>query len=101
MADANIDGSDRFQLPADVRSRRVGDETVILHLDSEQYFGLDGVGTHLWQLLSEGVTLRTAVDVISARYEVPADVVDADCRAVLIELAERGLVEAVQREDRA
>ena len=44
----------RIEISEDVLFQEVGGETVLLDLASEQYFGLDAVGTRIWQLLGEG-----------------------------------------------
>ncbi|MBT6125779.1 MAG: PqqD family protein, partial [Halieaceae bacterium] len=38
-------------LSPDVISQEVSGETVLLDLNSEHYFGLDEVGTRIWQLI--------------------------------------------------
>ena len=51
----NIDT--RLSVPTQVMSRLVGDETVLLDLESGLYFGLDGVGRRIWESIGEGRTL--------------------------------------------
>ena len=41
----------RFTVSSQAISRAVGDETVILDLESGAYFGLDPVGAQLWALI--------------------------------------------------
>jgi len=41
------------KLLPDVLSQEVDGETVLLNLNSENYFGLDEIGTRIWQLLQE------------------------------------------------
>ena len=41
-------------LSRQVISHEVSGETVILDLESECYFGLDAVGTRIWQLIRDG-----------------------------------------------
>jgi hypothetical protein len=43
-----------ISISKDVLTQELQDETVLLDLDSENYFGLDSVGTRIWQLLNEG-----------------------------------------------
>ena len=47
----------QFVVPPQVLARVVGEETVLLHLDSGTYFGLDPVGTRAWQLIQAGKSL--------------------------------------------
>jgi hypothetical protein len=80
-------------IPAQVMSRQVGDETVILDLSSGMYFGLDPVGARIWQLLTEGHQLDAVVTTLLAEYAVPENQVRQDVQALLDELVTRGLVE--------
>ncbi len=52
--------------------QKLGDEAVILHLDSEEYFGLDNVGTRMWELLlgeGEG-SIDKSIPLLLTEYEV-------------------------------
>ena len=55
--------------------QKLGDEAVILHLDSEEYFGLDNVGTRMWELLmgeGEG-DINKSIPLLLKEYEVEED----------------------------
>jgi hypothetical protein len=69
--------------------RDLDGEAVILHLDSGTYFGLNAVGTRIWQLLERDGRLTTVLDGLRAEYDAPPDVLERD----LLELVAR-LVEA-------
>jgi hypothetical protein len=45
---------DRVVIPERLLVQQLNCETVILDLDSGTYFGLDEVGTRVWQLLAQG-----------------------------------------------
>ena len=68
-------------------------ESVILNLDQGVYFGLDGVGARVWELLQEPTTPAAIADRVAAEYDVEAERCAADLRELLAELAEAGLVE--------
>lgn len=74
----------------------VAGEVVILHLDDGVYYGLNGVGTRIWQLLEQPRTLDEIVDVIVSEFDVDRQRCDEDVRSLLAELAERGLVTSAQ-----
>ena len=82
-----------FTVSKDVLFQEVGGETVLLDLASEQYFGLDGVGTRVWQLLNEGLGQGAMVDVLLDEYEVERERLEADVRELLASLLEAGLIE--------
>jgi hypothetical protein len=76
----------------DVLHQELGGETVLLNLANEQYFGLDAVGTRVWQLLVE---TRRAPDVMARlqqEFDVTPEQLQADLRALLSELVDAGLV---------
>jgi len=73
-------------------SQEVNGETVILDLNSESYFGLDEVGTRIWQLLQEHGELRKVFDVMLEEFDVDADRLEKDLNELVGELEEAGLV---------
>ena len=91
MTDLDLDT--RFSVPTQVMSRLVGDETVLLDLQSGMYFGLDAVGQCIWDSVSGGETLAAAVDVVTAEYDVDVDQAKADAIEFVASLVERGLLE--------
>ena len=81
-----------FTVSKDVLFQEVSGETVLLDLASEQYFGLDEVGTRIWVLLNEGQDLDGMVGTLLEEYEVGRDQLEADVRALLASLLEAGLI---------
>ena len=77
----------------DVLFQEVGGEAVLLHLGSEQYFGLDPVGTRIWQLLGEDAHLQRTFEVMREEYEVDPARLESDLLALVGKLADAGLVQ--------
>ena len=73
-------------------SRVVGEESVLLDLESGMYFGLDGVGQRVWELIGEDLALREIVAVIVSEYEIEHSEAQADVIAFVHDLVERGLL---------
>jgi hypothetical protein len=82
----------KIEISPEVLFQEVSGETVLLDLDSEQYFGLDAVGTRIWTLLNEGADPATMVDTLLEEYEVERDTLAADVDELLDKLAEAGLI---------
>lgn len=79
-------------------SSKVGHEgAVLLHLDSGAYFGLDHVGTLVWEYLQAEApaTLSDLVAVVADRYEVDVEQCRRDLAALIAELQSEGLIERV------
>jgi Coenzyme PQQ synthesis protein D (PqqD) len=79
-------------LSPDVISQEVSGETVLLDLESERYFGLDAVGTRIWQLIRESGELRTVYNTLLDEYEVEEAHLRADLAALLTDACARGLI---------
>jgi hypothetical protein len=60
----------RIAVAPDVMFRTVGEESVLLHLKSETYLGLDPVGTRMWALLTESESIESAYEKLLGEYEV-------------------------------
>jgi hypothetical protein len=74
-------------------STDLGGEVVILNLTDEQYYGLEGVGALLWEMIREPRTVATVRDAITDTFEVDGATAEADLLGLLAELEARGLVE--------
>ena len=75
-----------------VIARQLGEELVILDLASGTYFGLDAVGTRVWQLLSEGNDPAEACELMVAEFDVSREELERDILALLSELSTRQLI---------
>jgi hypothetical protein len=55
---------------SDISARTIGGETIVLDLPSSQYFAITGVGSRVFQLLSEERSMDDLVAAILTEYEV-------------------------------
>lgn len=72
---------------------RLGDEVVILDLESSAYLGLDDVAATIWQLLERPMRVDELENRLLELYDVDPDRLRDDLSAFVSELLERGLVE--------
>ena len=73
--------------------REVQGETVLLQLDSGEYFGLDEIATRIWQLIVEKGDLDDLETAMLAEFDVERDVLSRDIQRVVNELAAKRLIE--------
>jgi hypothetical protein len=71
----------------------LGDEAVILNLNDEKYYTLNGLGLRMWQLLTGGMAVDDTVQALLAEYEVEEAVLRADIEKFVQHLQERSLIE--------
>jgi coenzyme PQQ synthesis protein D (PqqD) len=73
-------------------STKLSGEVVILGLRDTVYYGLQEVGTRVWDLLQSPRSIRQIVEQIVAEYDVSEQTATADVCRLLDELRERGIV---------
>ena len=87
--------ADRFSISDEVLSQEVNGETVLLDLEGESYFGLNEVGTRIWQLIQSEQTVAETLDALSDEYDVSLEQLENDVGELLDKLADAGLVTRV------
>jgi hypothetical protein len=86
----------KIRLVDDQMSCDLDGEAAILNLKSGIYFGLNPVGTRIWNLLKENPrTLGEIRETILGEYEVGFEQCDGDLRALVGQLKEHRLVETI------
>jgi hypothetical protein len=77
-------------------SAQLGPETMILHLADGIYYGLDEVGTTIWNLIHEPRTVAEIRDRICEEYDVGPSRCERELIRFLRQLSERRLIELPQ-----
>lgn len=77
----------------DVVFRELEGEAVLLDLERGTYFGLDAVGTRIWQLIEQYGALATVLERLVSEFDVSTAEAAADLVDLVQQLAARGLVE--------
>jgi hypothetical protein len=72
--------------------RELDGEAVLLNLDTGIYFGLDEVGTRMWQLIERHSRLDAVRDAIVGEFDVDAPTAERDLLALAESLRAKGLV---------
>jgi len=88
----------KISISEDALSQEVNGETVILDLKSESYFGLDQVGTRIWQLLQQHNDTQPVLETMLNEYDVEPAQLKSDIDELLEKLCEAGLVNLVTPE---
>ena len=82
----------KIEISSEVLTQEVGGETVILDLKSESYFGLDEIGTRIWQLLQEQKDVHTITEAMLNEYDVEEEQLEKDIQNLLTQLNKAGIV---------
>ena len=87
-----ISFSDRVTVPDDVLLSSLQDESVILNLDSERYYGLDNVGTRFLSVLTTSESIESAYERLRDEYDVDPQILRTDLLALIENLIDQGLL---------
>jgi hypothetical protein len=85
------------KISEEVLVRHLQGETVLLDLRSQHYFGLDEVGTRIWQLLAERGGTGAVVEAMVEEFDVERPEVERDVVDFLAQLEAAELVSVVRR----
>lgn len=88
-----ISFSDRVRVADDVLISRLQEESVILNLDSERYFGLDDVGTRMLSVLSTSESIEAAYESLLDEFDVDGLVLRQDLLALVENLVGQGIIQ--------
>ncbi|MGH9144934.1 MAG: PqqD family protein [Vicinamibacterales bacterium] len=64
----------------------------MLDLSTGTYFGLNDVGTRMWQLVEQHGTLAEVLDALAQEFDAPIERMEADLREFLALLVTKGLL---------
>ena len=87
--------SDRAAAPAHVLVRFLDQESVLLNLETERYFGLDETGTRAWQLVTTLPNIDAAYQELLEEYEVEPETLRENLTELLGHLIEHGLLQVL------
>jgi hypothetical protein len=75
-----------------VLATRVEEQIALFDVDVGTYYGLNQIGGRVWELCDGSRELGDLVAVIGDEYDVPLDVVAADVKELLADLAGENLI---------
>lgn len=87
-----MDPSLNITVSPDAVFQEVEGEAVLLHLAQGKYFGLDAVGTRIWELAVAHGTVGAMLEHVLAEFDVEPDRLESDLEDLLNALAENDLV---------
>lgn len=75
-----------------VFAQMVDNEMVLLDMNSEHYFGLDEIGTAIWQAMQESENMNQVFARLLEQYDVESDILKKDLMDFVQKLQEDGLI---------
>lgn len=82
----------RVYIAPNVLMQVLNDEAVLLDLNGERYYGLNIVGTRVWQLLAENSDVDAALKQLLTEFRVDAETLRRDLATLFQDLVQAKLI---------
>lgn len=76
----------------DIVASDIDDEKVMMSIEKGEYFGLDPIGSRVWELIENPVRVSALIDELLLKYDADRETCEDDVLAFLRELHEAGIV---------
>jgi hypothetical protein len=99
MKKKNISTESIVKQIEDIVASDIDDEKVMMSVEKGQYYGLDPVGSRVWELIEKPIKVSELIDSLLLKYDVDRETCERDVLAFLEELHEDGILLAEGRLD--
>src|SRR5215469_9148511 len=89
-----ISYADRALVPSHVLIRFLGEQSVLVNLNTQRYFALDADGTRMWQLVTAASSIEDAYLQLLDEFEKNPQILRLNLSQLLQHLLENGLIAA-------
>jgi hypothetical protein len=86
-------GGLRFRASPDTVAQRVGDEVVLVHVNTDKIFVLNRTGARLWELLASGLERKDIQQKMLQEFDVTEDQLTREVDALVASLREEQLID--------
>lgn len=91
-----LSASDRVVRSTACLSAEVGNETVLMSVESGCYGGLDEIASDIWRRIENPVSVAGLCDALVADYDAPRDAIERDVLAFLDALRQKQMIEVMR-----
>lgn len=86
---------ERFIQNKTIVQSKIGEEVVMLDMESGFYFGLNSVASVIWSLLADEIGFEKLIDQLIAQFDVERSVCEADTKELLDQMLEKNIIRKV------
>jgi hypothetical protein len=83
---------ERFIQNKAIVQSKIGEEVVMLDMDSGFYFGLNSVASVIWGLLANEISFEALIDQLMVQFEVDRSLCEADTKELLDQMMEKNII---------
>ena len=86
---------ERFTQNKAIVQSKIGEEVVMLDMESGFYFGLNSVASVIWGLLADEIAFEILIDQLMTQFEVERSLCEADTKELLDQMLEKNIIRRV------
>ena len=86
---------ERFIQNRAIVQSQIGEEVVMLDMESGFYFGLNSVASVIWGLLADEIGFEALIDQLMAQFNVERSVCEADTQELLEQTLDKNIIRKV------
>ena len=83
---------ERFIQNKSIVQSKIGEEVVMLDMESGFYFGLNSVASVIWGLLANEIGFEELIDQLMALFEVERSLCETDTKELLDQMLEKNII---------
>ena len=83
---------DKLSRAHEILSTEIDQETVLMSIDAEAYYGLKGPARSIWEKLGTPMTFSDLVELLVSEYRITPEACAADLKKFLGEMEREGLL---------
>lgn len=96
MASATISTTTLLKRNPEMVAANIDGDVVMMGVDQGQYYGITGVGSRVWDLLAEPISIDGITDIICREYETDPATCREDMSTFVNDLLKIDLIEIVE-----
>ena len=83
----------KWQISQEVLSSKIDEEVILMSIEADSYFGLDPVGSRIWEIISkQPASINELVTIMMEEYEVDEATCLHDVQAFVDDMSGRKLI---------
>ena len=76
----------------DIVASDIDGETVMMSVEKGKYYGLDFIGSRVWELIEKPIRVSELIDALLLKYDIDRETCERDVLAFLEELQKDGIL---------
>jgi hypothetical protein len=93
MNEKNISTESIVNWIEDIVASDIDNEKVMMSVEKGNYYGLDPVGSRIWDLMEKPVQVAELIDTLLLKYDVERETCEQDVLVFLEELRKEGILQ--------